>query len=328
VLTSSTKWDRSKGFNVQWGARNDCPSTTDFDGDHKADMVVFRPRGGTWSVLTSGTNWDRNKGVNVQWGRAGDYAMGQYACDGTDHESLSVLYINAAGTGLQQGVDSSTRAQRIADWASRNGKTPDVIALGEFYGWLDVSFLPGAKCQGLRSDVGDYHDLDILMYKLRAATGVTYRVAYLTGRLAKLGYPDRCDMYWAQSMLYNPARLVNLTAQDTSEHSYAHDAETDFDGSPLKGVHLRRSLPLCHRDTNFMPLESLIDGRPQTDKCGRQTPSGPAWAVLPPPRLKAIQNTTTSSPASSGSHSCKTPIEQSTYSMLIRGRARRMLMRP
>ncbi len=29
-----------------------------------------------------------------------------------------------------------------------------------------------------------------------------------------------------------------------------------------------------------MPLETLIDGPPQTDKCGRPTPSGPAWAIL------------------------------------------------
>jgi hypothetical protein len=31
-----------------------------------------------------------------------------------------------------------------------------------------------------------------------------------------------------------------------------------------------------------MPLESLIDGPPQTDKCDRETPSGPAWVVIPP----------------------------------------------
>jgi hypothetical protein len=31
-----------------------------------------------------------------------------------------------------------------------------------------------------------------------------------------------------------------------------------------------------------MPLEVLIDGLPQTDKCNRPTPSGPAWAVFQP----------------------------------------------
>jgi hypothetical protein len=276
VLTSGTNWDRSVGTNVQWGMRNDCPLTTDFDGDGKADMAVWRPSGGTWSVLTSGTNWDRNAGINIQWGMAGDWAMGQHACSGTDRQvqdAISVVTLNVGGAGGQQGIDWPTRAQRIADWAASTGNIPDIIALQEFWGWMDVSWLPGAKCGGMIKDMGDYDALDVLLAALRSATGITYRVAYLTGHEDTARPLGLCDIYFAQAVLYRPDRLANLTAQDTSQPSVPHDSG-QFSG--LK--HLRRSLPLCDRGTNLMPLEVLIDGPPQTDKCNRETPSGPVWA--------------------------------------------------
>jgi hypothetical protein len=76
-------------------------------------------------------------------------------------------------------------------------------------------------------------------------------------------------------MLYNPNRLSNVT--DTgSTGSVPHDSLHNLNSVP----HLRRSLPLCNRGTNLMPLESLIDGPSQTDKCGRPTPSGAAYAVF------------------------------------------------
>lgn len=104
-------------------------------------------------------------------------------------------------------------------------------------------------------------------------TGVTYRVAYLTGRAG--GFGVGCGVYHSDAILYNPARLVNVT--QTIGGSVAHDTETPT----LFGVpHVRRSLPLCNRGTNLMRLETLIDGPPQTDKCGRATPSGPANVVF------------------------------------------------
>lgn len=75
-------------------------------------------------------------------------------------------------------------------------------------------------------------------------------------------------------MLYNPDRLVNITPRALERgSSVAHDA-------PRVGPHLRRSLPLCNPGNLLLPLESLIDGPAQTDKCGRATPSGPAWALF------------------------------------------------
>ena len=42
------------GFSaVQWGNSTDIPATADYDGDGKADFVVFRPGEGNWYLLRS-----------------------------------------------------------------------------------------------------------------------------------------------------------------------------------------------------------------------------------------------------------------------------------
>jgi hypothetical protein len=197
--------------------------------------------------------------------------------------SLGLLSFNAGGGGETSGASWETRAARVAEWAQQNGIVPDIIALQELYGWLWTP--PIRDCgRGFAAGLGDYDQIDHLLKEFSDRIGIIYRVAYMTGKPATFG-DIACHIYGAQAVLYNPARLVNLTAQE--EAPYAHDAVRDLDRRP----HLRRSLPLCNRGTRLMPLQDLIDGRPQTDKCGRETPSGPAWAVF--------RNEGTSPPASS-----------------------------
>jgi hypothetical protein len=112
------------------------------------------------------------------------------------------------------------------------------------------------------------------MHELSMLVGVTYRVAYLTARGPgeKMG---SCTVYSGNAALYNPARLVNQSQFDPG--SVAHDIDQGLADIP----HFRRSLPICNRTTNWMPLPTLIDGPPQLDKCSKATPSGPSYATFP-----------------------------------------------
>lgn len=188
-------------------------------------------------------------------------------------ESLGLLTLNLAGTGDVNGISAETRARRIALWVRRHHLVPDVIVIQESYGWLYTP--PVRDCgRGFARGSGDYDQIDVLLKELSDQIGLVYRVAYLTGRTGGFG-TIQCGVYHAQSMLYNPGRLVNLT--QTLTGSVAHDSEDPA----LRGTpHLRRSLPLCNRGTMLMPLGTLIDGPSQFDKCGRATPSGPAQAVF------------------------------------------------
>ena len=187
--------------------------------------------------------------------------------------SLGVFTANLAGTSPIGGLSYETRERRLAISLARHRAVPDVIVLQELYGWLATPIVRSCG-RGLGVNVGDYDMIDVLLHELQLALGVTYRVAYLTGREGGFGGFFQCRLYESQAMLYNPATLINRTKSDSN--SLPHNFEDNIAGVP----HLRRSLPLCNRGTHLMPLESLIDGPLVADKCSTPTPSGPAYAIF------------------------------------------------
>lgn len=82
-----------------WGQPGDVPVTGDFDGDHIADLVVYRPSTGAWLMRLSTRQFSAFSTVTVYWGQAGDVPMpGDYDGDGiTDlavfRPSTGVWYI-------------------------------------------------------------------------------------------------------------------------------------------------------------------------------------------------------------------------------------------
>ena len=274
------------------------PLTGDFNNDGRDDIALLRQSGGWNTVPVAFAQGDGN--WNITNGGVGTFAamaaipgvvplIGDFNNDGQDDIALvrrtsgwasvpiafadtgkvSILTLNVAGLEPKgvAGVKWQERLRRVAAWAAAETSAPDVIALTELWGWW-WSAVPGT------TPVGDYDAVDTLIYELQKQVHVVYRIAYMTGTMG-WGLPNR--EYWTQAVLYNPTRLINLTPRDLDKSPLvAHDSRDAVAYTP----HLRRSLPLCNRGTSYMPLEGLIDGPLQAEKCGQPTRTGPAWAVL------------------------------------------------
>jgi hypothetical protein len=72
-LTSTTGYTYSTAGSKQWGnlGLGDLPYLGDIDGDHKADLTVWRASTGTWYWLTSTTGYAYPSAGAKQWGNQG-----------------------------------------------------------------------------------------------------------------------------------------------------------------------------------------------------------------------------------------------------------------
>jgi hypothetical protein len=59
----------------QWGLPGDIPMSVDFDGDGKADLVVWRPWSGIWYIRYSSLDYSLATFSQIQWGLPGDVPL-------------------------------------------------------------------------------------------------------------------------------------------------------------------------------------------------------------------------------------------------------------
>lgn len=186
--------------------------------------------------------------------------------------TLSVVTANMANAADVDGLTWKDRIDHFSAAISANGPAPDIISMTESAGLWHCWTPPFRSAE-------DYDLVDRLIYNLQASTGVRYRIAYMTGvegEITNAAGTPHCQYYTGDTLLYNPVNLTNLNPGDvTGLPQVAHN-------SLALGFQTRRSLPLCVRGSNLEPLETLIDGPAQTDRCNpvKQTHSGPAWAQV------------------------------------------------
>jgi hypothetical protein len=114
-------------------------------------------------------------------------------------ETLSVLNLNLEGTNPVYGPWRERYAE-VARWMKDTGAAPDLLVLQE---------VPASKCWfASNCDPADYEAVFELLDGIRTTTGMTYRVALLSTGAPVEGWNP---LYQGQAVLYNPARLRNVT---------------------------------------------------------------------------------------------------------------------
>jgi hypothetical protein len=127
---SSAGYAYSTMASVGWGiaGSTDIPIAADFDGDHRADVCIYRPSDGTWWILLSSTGYGGF--VSYQWGVPGDIPMAE-DFDGDGKVDLAV-YRPGNGTWF---IRFSSSNYSYANWAAYQWGVPgDIPILGDFDG--------------------------------------------------------------------------------------------------------------------------------------------------------------------------------------------------
>ena len=107
-LTSSTGFNYTSGGAKQWGNQGlgDVPMVADMDGDHRADLVIWRASTATWYWLTSSSGYSYASSAGVQWGNQG---LGDQPLTGDwDGDGKADLGVWRATTGTWYWLTSSS----------------------------------------------------------------------------------------------------------------------------------------------------------------------------------------------------------------------------
>ena len=95
---------------AQWGLPGDVPVPADFDGDHLADLAVWRPSTGVWWIRKSSDGYSTSTASSYQWGLPGDTPIvADFDGDGrTDltvwRPSEGAWYVNFSSTGYNPAI--------------------------------------------------------------------------------------------------------------------------------------------------------------------------------------------------------------------------------
>jgi hypothetical protein len=130
VLLSSTNYDRTKAFSIQWGINGDVPLVGDIDGDGKADAIIWRPSNGYWYVLLSSNNYDRTKPLTRQWGINGDVPL----VGDIDGDGKADLIVFRPSNGYWYALLSGKNYDRTQAFSRQWGTNGDKPLIGDIDG--------------------------------------------------------------------------------------------------------------------------------------------------------------------------------------------------
>jgi hypothetical protein len=170
-------------------------------------------------------------------------------------EGVSLLSLNLEGTDSTDGPWEG-RYARVGGWMGATGLIPDALLLQE---------TPGRKCWYAGGcEPYDYQSVFTLIRAIKAATGVQYRVAFLsTGDPVEGG-----RLYQGRAVVYNPVRLRNLTPRQPWP-------PIDWPSALGSEMVAHASLP-CSRPAAGMEQDcSFVD----TDVRPERTYWGPYWGM-------------------------------------------------
>jgi len=185
---------------------------------------------------------------------------------------VTIAVINMNNIGETFGLRWRERYSRAAEQLRRSPLVPDIIAVVETVAasWVWIG----------EATTGDWEVAERLHDALRNQLRVPYRFASNTGVRGDIGFIRELGwmagwQFQTQMLLYNPARLINVTPAEAAVVGIT-DHATIF-----SAIHLRASHPICDDAARRARLTPFMDG-PLRAVCGTMQPAAPAWAMTAP----------------------------------------------